>query len=64
MEELAKYIKERIEMIDESYEYYLEKLDITFNPSERAEVYNKMRDLRIEKNVLLNVQDIAGIEEE
>ena len=63
MEDLEKYIKERLEQIEDNYIYLIEKLDITHNPIDKETLINKIRDLRIEKITLEDVlEKIEGEE--
>lgn len=58
METLKDYIEERLEQIKELYTYYLEGLDHEFDPKQRITLYNRLRDLRVEKTTLENVKDV------
>lgn len=63
MEDLEKYIKERLEELEEMYDFYLEKLDNTFDFLEIQQYENRLRDLRIERNTLKDVlKQIEGEE--
>lgn len=63
MEDLEKYIKERLEELEETYDFYLEKLDNTFDFLEIQQYENRLRDLRIERNTLKDVlKQIEGEE--
>ena len=63
MEDLEKYIKERLEEIEETYDFYLYRLDESYEPSEQKQFENRLRDLRIEKNVLIDIlEKIEGEE--
>ena len=55
MEDLEKYIKERLEDIEETYDFYLTKLDVTFDIMEQQQYENRLRDLRIERNTLKDI---------
>lgn len=57
MENLRDYIEERIEEIEESYDFYLNKLDQTYDESEQRMFENRLRELRIEKNTLKDVME-------
>ena len=57
MEKLIDYIEERIEEIEESYDFYLNKLDQTYDESEQRMFENRLRELRIEKNTLKDVME-------
>ena len=57
MEILRDYIEERIEEIEESYDFYLNKLDQTYIESEQRMFENRLRELRIEKNTLKDVME-------
>lgn len=57
MENLRDYIEERIEEIEESYDFYLNKLDQTYIDSEQRMFENRLRELRIEKNTLKDVME-------
>lgn len=58
METLKEYIEERLEQIEELYTYYLEGLDHEFDPRQRITLYNRLRDLRVERETLQNVKDV------
>ena len=63
MEDVEKYIKERLEEIEETYDFYLEKLDLTYDHADQQQCENRLRDLRIEKNTLKNIlEKIEGEE--
>lgn len=63
MEDLEKYITERLEDIEETYDFYLSKLDVTFDIMEQQQYENRLRDLRIERNTLKDVlKQIEGEE--
>lgn len=64
MEELKEYIEERLEEIEETYDFYLNKLDQAFLESEQKQFENRLRDLRIEKNTLKDVLDKLGDQNE
>lgn len=58
MEEVKEYIKDRLEQIEDLYGYYLDGLDHAFDHRQRITLYNRIRDLRIEKATLENVLDV------
>lgn len=60
MEELKDYIEERLSGIQEIYDYYLEKLDHTFKFDEIQELHNRIRELRIQKNLLEEIKEKIG----
>lgn len=60
MEELKDYIEERLKDIEEFYDFYLEKLDKTFDPQEQAQYENRLRDYRIERNTLKDIMEKIG----
>ena len=63
MEDLVKYIKERLDEVEESYDFYLYRLDESYDPSEQKQFENRLRDLRVEKNVLKDIlEQIEGEE--
>ena len=55
MEKIRDYIEERLEEIEETYDFYLNKLDQTFVESEQRNYENKLRELRIERNTLKDI---------
>lgn len=57
MEDLRDYLEERIDSIEESYDFYLNKLDHTYYESEQRMFENRLRELRIEKNTLKDVME-------
>lgn len=57
MEDLRDYLEERIDNIEESYDFYLNKLDQTYDESEQRMFENRLRELRIEKNTLKDVME-------
>lgn len=57
MDELRDYVEDKLSGIDEVYEYYLEKLDHTYKPEEIEELMNKIRELRIQKNLLEEIKE-------
>ena len=60
MEELKDYIEERLKDVEEFYDFYLEKLDKTFDPQEQAQYENRLRDYRIERNTLKDIMEKIG----
>ena len=60
MEELKDYIEERLKDVEEFYDFYLEKLDKTFDPQEQAQYENRLRDYRIERNTLKDIIEKIG----
>ena len=60
MEDLRDYIEERLNDIEEFYDFYLEKLDKTYDEQEQAQYENRLRDYRIERNTLRDVLDKIG----
>ena len=60
MEELKDYIEERLKEVEEFYDFYLEKLDKTFDPQEQAQYENRLRDYRIERNTLKDIIEKIG----
>ena len=60
MEELKDYIEERLKDVEEFYDFYLEKLDKTFDPQEQAQYENRLRDYRIERNTLKDILEKIG----
>lgn len=57
MENLKDYIDERIEQTEESYDYWLSKLDQTYQENEIRAIENRLRELRIEKNTLKEIME-------
>ena len=57
MNELRDYIEDKLSGIEEVYVYYLEKLDHTYKPEEVQELMNKIRELRIQKNLLEDIKE-------
>lgn len=63
MEDLEKYIKEKLEEIEENYDFYLFRLDESYDPSEQKQYENRLRELRIERNTLKDIlNQITGDE--
>lgn len=60
MDELRDYVEDKLSGIEEVYEYYLEKLDHTYKPEEIEELMNKIRELRIQKNLLEEIKEKIG----
>ncbi len=60
MEDLKDYIEERLKDIEEFYDFYLEKLDKTFDSQEQAQYENRLRDYRIERNTLKDILEKIG----
>ena len=60
MEDLKDYIEERLADVEEFYDFYLEKLDKTFDPQEQAQYENRLRDYRIERNTLKDIMEKIG----
>lgn len=57
MENLKDYIEERLEQTEESYDYWLSKLDQTYQENEIRAIENRLRELRIEKNTLKEIME-------
>ena len=57
MDELKEYVEERLSGIEEVYEFYLDKLDHTYKTEEIEELTNKIRELRIQKNLLEEIKE-------
>ena len=57
MDELKEYVNDKLSGIEEVYEFYLEKLDHTYKPEEIEELTNKIRELRIQKNLLEDIKE-------
>ena len=57
MDELKDYIDERLSGIEEVYEYYLDKLDHTYKPEEIEELMNKIKELRVQSNLLKDIKE-------
>lgn len=55
MEDLKTYIEDKIEEIEELYDFYLQKLDQTYSDSEQKLFENRLRKLRIQKNTYKDV---------
>lgn len=60
MEELRDYIDERLNDIEETYDFYLEKLDKTYDHQEQLQFENRLRDLRVERNTLKDIIEKMG----
>lgn len=60
MDELKEFISDKLSGIEEVYEFYLEKLDHTYKPEELEELMNKIRELRIQKNLLEEINEKIG----
>lgn len=57
MDELKEFIQDKLSGIEEVYEFYLEKLDHTYKSEELEELMNKIRELRIQKNLLEEIKE-------
>lgn len=57
MENLKDYIEERLDETEESYDYWLSKLDQTYQENEIRAIENRLRELRIEKNTLKEIME-------
>ncbi len=55
MEDLKTYIEEKIEELEELYDFYLQKLDQTYSDSEQKQFENRLREIRIQKNTYKDV---------
>lgn len=55
MEKLRDYIEDKLESIEESYDFYLNKLDQAYDDSEQRMYENRLRELRIERNTLKDI---------
>ena len=64
MEDLKDYIEERLSDIEETYVFYLEKLDKTYDHQEQLQFENRLRDLRIERTTLKDILEKMGEENE
>ena len=64
MEDLKDYIEERLSDIEETYDFYLEKLDKTYDHQEQLQFENRLRDLRIERSTLKDILEKIGEENE
>lgn len=64
MEDLKDYIEERLSDIEETYDFYLEKLDKTYDHQEQLQFENRLRDLRIERTTLKDILEKIGEENE
>lgn len=64
MEDLKDYIEERLSDIEETYDFYLEKLDKTYDHQEQLQFENRLRDLRIERTTLKDILEKMGEENE
>ena len=64
MEDLKDYIEERLSDIEETYDFYLEKLDKTYDHQEQLQFENRLRDLRIERSTLKGILEKMGEENE
>lgn len=60
MEDLKDYIEERLSDIEETYDFYLEKLDKTYDHQEQLQFENRLRDLRIERSTLKDILEKMG----
>lgn len=60
MEDLKDYIEERLNDIEETYDFYLEKLDKTYDHQEQLQYENRLRDLRIERSTLNDIIEKMG----
>lgn len=60
MEDLKDYIEERLTDIEETYDFYLEKLDKTYDHQEQLQFENRLRDLRIERSTLKDIIEKMG----
>ena len=63
MEDLEKFIKERLQEIEELYDFYLDKLDRSFDFQEQIQYETRLRELRIEKRTLENILRVMNGEE-
>ena len=57
MENLKDYLEERLGETEESYDYWLSKLDQTYQENEIRAIENRLRELRIEKNTLKDIME-------
>lgn len=64
MEDLKDYIEERLSDIEETYDFYLEKLDKTYDHQEQLQFENRLRDLRIERSILKDILEKMSEENE
>ena len=64
MEDLKDYIEERLSDIEETYDFYLEKLDKTYDHQEQLQFENRLRDLRIERTTLKDILEKMGEDNE
>lgn len=64
MENVKDYIEERLKDIEETYDFYLNRLDKTYDDHERRQFENRLRELRVEKNTLSDVIEKIGEENE
>lgn len=64
MENVRDYIEERLKDLEETYDFYLNRLDKTYDDSERRQFENRLRELRVEKNTLSDVLEKIGEENE
>lgn len=60
MDELKDYIEERLSDNEETYDFYLEKLDKTYDHQEQLQFENRLRDLRIERTTLKDILEKMG----
>lgn len=60
MEDLEEYIKTRLDELNELYDFYLNKLDNTYNFNEKNSLENRLHDLRIEMKTLEKIKEIIG----
>lgn len=57
MEDLIIYIKEKLKRLDEEFFYYEEKLDRTYEPTEKQRLENLVHDIRVESRTLNDILD-------
>ena len=60
MDELKDFVEDKLNEIEEIYEFYLEKLDHTYKREESEELLNKIKELRIQKNLLIEIKEKMG----
>lgn len=64
MEDLRDYIEDKLKDIEEMYDFYLNKLDQTYDFHEQQQFENRLRELRIEKHTLEDILEHIGEENE
>lgn len=64
MEDLKDYIEEKLMEIEETYDFYLKKLDQSYLDSEQKQYENRLRELRIERNTLNDILERIGEQNE